>query len=53
MKCKCSQLSKPEVTVERNQNFISTMEKKALGETKLSQGISPPLAIFFFFFLFI
>ncbi len=36
---KCPQLSKPEATAARNQNSISDrMEKKTLGETRLSWG---------------
>ncbi len=42
---KCPQLSKPEVTAARNQNSIGDrMEKKTLGETRLSRGASSPLA---------
>ncbi len=38
---KCPQLSKPEVTAARNQNSIDDrMEKKTLGETRLSRGAS-------------
>ena len=41
---KCPQLSKPEATAARNQNSISErMEKKTLGETRLSWGASCPL----------
>ncbi|KAI2652467.1 Retinoic acid receptor beta [Labeo rohita] len=39
LKKKCPQLSKPEVTAARNQNSIGDkMEKKTLGETRLSRG---------------
>ncbi len=39
------QLSKPKATVARNQNSIcNRMEKKTLGETRLSQVASSPLA---------
>ncbi len=42
---KCPQLSKPEVTAARNQNSIGDrMEKKTLGETRLSRGAISPLA---------
>ncbi len=45
LEMKCPQLSKPEVTAARNQNSIGdTMEKKPLGETRLSRGASSPLA---------
>ncbi len=44
LKIKCPHLSKPEVTA-RNQNSIcDRTEKKTLGETRLSQGASSPLA---------
>ncbi len=39
MEMKCPQLSKPEATAARNQNSIGDrMEKKTLGETRLSGG---------------
>ncbi len=42
---KCPQLSKPEATAARNQNsFGDRMEKKTLGETRLSRGAISPLA---------
>ncbi len=42
---KCPQLSKPEATAARNRNSIGDkMEKKALGETRLSRGASTRLA---------
>ncbi len=45
LEMKCPQLSKPEVTTARNQNSIGDrMEKKTLGETRLSRGASSPLA---------
>ncbi len=45
LEMKCPQLSKPEATAARNQNSIGDRtEKKTLGETRLSQGASSPLA---------
>ncbi len=45
LEMKCPQLSKPETTAARNQNSISgRMEKKTLGETRLSRGASSPSA---------
>ncbi len=45
LEMKCPQLSKPEATAERNQNSIGDrMEKKTLGETRLSRGASSPPA---------
>ncbi len=42
---KCPQLSKPEATAARNENSIGDrMEKKTLGETRLSRGASSPPA---------
>ncbi len=42
---KCPQLSELEATIARNQNSIGDrMEKKTLGETRLSRGTSSPLA---------
>ncbi len=42
---KCPQLSKPEATAARNQNSLcDRMEKKTLGETRLSRGAISPLA---------
>ncbi len=39
LEMKCPQLSKPEATTARNQNSIGDrMEKKTLGETRLSSG---------------
>ncbi len=45
LEMKCPQLSKPEATTARNQNSIGDrMEKKTLGETRLSRGASSPPA---------
>ncbi len=45
LEMKCPQLSKPEATAARNQNSIGDrMEKKTLGETRLSRGASSPPA---------
>ncbi len=45
LEMKCPQLIKPEATAARNQNSIGDrMEKKTLGETRLSRGVSFPLA---------
>ncbi len=45
LEMKIPQLSKPEATAARNQNSIGDrMEKKTLGETRLSWGASSPLA---------
>ncbi len=45
LEMKIPQLSKPEATAARNQNSIGDrMEKKTLGETRLSRGASSPLA---------
>ncbi len=45
LEMKCPQLSKPEATAARNENSIGDrMEKKTLGETRLSRGGSSPLA---------
>ncbi len=45
LEIKCPQLSKPEATAARNQNSIGDrMEKKTLGETRLSRGAISPLA---------
>ncbi len=39
LEMKCPQLSKPEATAARNENSIGDrMEKKTLGETRLSRG---------------
>ncbi len=41
LEMKCPQLSKPEATAARNENSIGDrMEKKTLGETRLSRGAS-------------
>ncbi len=41
LEMKCPQLSKPEATTVRNQNSIGDrMEKKTLGETRLSSAYS-------------
>ncbi len=41
LEIKCPQLSKPEATATRNENSIGDrMEKKTLGETRLSRGAS-------------
>ncbi len=43
LEMKFPQLSKPEATVARNQNAIGDrMEKKTLGESRLSRGPVPP-----------
>ncbi len=45
LEMKCPQLSKPEATAARNENSIGDrMEKKTLGETRLSRGASSPPA---------
>ncbi len=45
LEIKCPQLSKPEATAARNENSIGDrMEKKTLGETRLSRGASSPPA---------
>ncbi len=45
LQVKCPQLSKPEATAARNENSIGDrMEKKTLGETRLSRGASSPPA---------
>ncbi len=45
LEMKCPQLIKPEATAARNQNSIGDrMEKKTLGETRLSRGASSPPA---------
>ncbi len=46
LEMKCPQLSKPEATAARNENSIGDrMEKKTLGETRLSRGASSPPAM--------
>ncbi len=45
LQVKCPQLSMPEATAARNENSIGDrMEKKTLGETRLSRGASSPPA---------
>ncbi len=45
LEMKCPQLSKPEATAARNENSIGDrIEKKTLGETRLSRGASSPPA---------
>ncbi len=52
LEMKCPQLSKPEATAARNENSIGDrMQKKTLGETRLSRGASSPLKVYNFWWL--